>query len=107
MITIKDFAQVEMRVGLVTEAAEVEGSEKLLKLTVKVTDEPITVFAGIKKWYKPEDLRDKKFIFVTNLEPRQMPGGELSQAMILGVETEEKYVLLVSSTDVPVGACLR
>jgi methionine--tRNA ligase beta chain len=107
MITIDDFAKIEMRVGLVVEAAAVEGSEKLIKEVVDFGDEKRTIYSGIRKWYQPEDLVGKKFIYVTNLEPRKMLGGE-SQGMILVVETTGGEVMLIPvPASIPIGAKVR
>ncbi len=86
MITIDDFAKVELKVGTVLEAGEVEGSDKLIKQIVDFGDEKRQVLSGIKQWYKPKDLVGKQFIYVTNLEPKQMMGLE-SQAMILATDS--------------------
>jgi len=85
-ITIDDFVKIEIRAGKVIEATEVENSEKLIRLQVKFGgDEVRTIFSGIKKWYKPEDLVGKKFGFVYNLLPRKMMGEE-SQGMIMAFD---------------------
>jgi methionine--tRNA ligase beta chain len=119
LIKIEDFAKVEMRVGLVVEAMIVEGSDKLIKEIVDIGDRKITVFSGLRKWYAPEDLLNKKFIYVVNLEPRKMPSfvktaegdsqREESQGMILVVETAagERPIMLVPAEDIPVGAKVR
>jgi methionyl-tRNA synthetase len=112
MITIDDFAKIEMTVGTVVECAEVEGSEKLLQLTVDLGEEtPRNVFSGIKRWYSPEDLKGKQFVFVTNLEPRKMMGSE-SQAMIMTAAPIEEdgtmsAVPLILSKEVPNGTKIR
>lgn len=103
MITIDDFAKVEIRVGTVVEAVEIEGSEKLLKLQVDFGKEKTRqILSGIKKWYKPSQLVGKQFVFVTNLEPRKMVGLE-SQGMIMCAEGV-KPVPLKPSKKVPNGA---
>jgi len=107
MITIDDFAKIEMRVGLVVEATAVEGSEKLIREVVDFGDEKRIIISGIRKWYQPEDLAGKKFIYVTNLEPRKMPGGE-SQGMILVGETADGGVKLIPvSKGIPIGTKVR
>ena len=53
MMTIDDFAKVEMRVGEVTEANEVIKSTKLIKLIVNFGDETRVIFTGVRQWYKP------------------------------------------------------
>ncbi len=106
MITIDDLAKVEMRVGTVLQAEEVEGSEKLLKLQVDFAeDQPRQILSGIKQWYKPAQLIGKQFVFVTNLAPRMMMGLE-SNGMILAAEGK-KPVPIKPSTKVDSGSKLR
>lgn len=86
-ITFDDFAKLDLRVGTVTACEEKEGSEKLLRLTVDFGDEKRTILSGIKKWYAPESLVGKQFVFVFNLAPRKMMGEE-SQGMILAADSD-------------------
>lgn len=101
-INIDDFAKVEIKLGTIVEAVEVEGSDKLLRLTVdfgeknEVEDEAgeikierhfRNVFSGIKKFVSVDDIKGKQFPFVTNLAPRKMMG-EYSEAMILAASGE-------------------
>lgn len=82
-IGIEDFAKVEMTVAHVLECSYVEGADKLLQFTLDVgEDKPRNVFSGIRKFYEPEQLQDKKVICVTNLAPRKMKFG-VSEGMIL------------------------
>lgn len=88
MITFDDFKKVELRVGEIISAVPVEGSEKLLLLSVDFGEEkPRTVVSGIAK-YVDETFVGSKKIFVTNLEPRPIMGIE-SQAMILAGKDDE------------------
>ncbi len=105
MITIDDFAKVEMRVGLVVNSTNKEGSEKLIKLVVDFGDEQRTIFTGIRTYgFTPEDFLNKKFLFVTNLEYRKMIDEE-SQGMILAVGDEKP--IFVSAENLPVGSKVR
>lgn len=107
MISIDDFAKVELKVGTVQEAEFIEGSDKLLKLKVDLGEEESRqVLSGIRRWYNPESLVGKQFVFVVNLEPRTMMGLE-SQAMIMAAGTEKKPVLLKPSSKVPPGSKVR
>ena len=82
-ITIDDFSKVDLRIAKITDAALVDGSDKLLRLTLDVGDgENRTVFAGIKSAYKPEDLVGKLTVLVANLAPRKMKFG-VSEGMVL------------------------
>ncbi len=105
MITIDDFAKIELKVGTVIEAEDVEGSDKLIKQIVDFGTEKRQILSGIKKWYKPEDLIGKQFVYVTNLEPRVMMGLE-SQGMILAADTD-KPIPLKPFKKVPNGAKIK
>jgi methionyl-tRNA synthetase len=83
-ITIDEFAKVDLRVGVVKEAALVAGAKKLIRLMVDVGEErPRQVFAGIRSAYpEPGVLLEKPVIVVCNLKPRKMKFG-LSEGMVL------------------------
>ena len=82
MITIDDFARIDLRVAKIIEAEEVEGADKLLKLTLDLGSEQRTVFAGIKSAYNPDQLKGRMTIMVANLAPRKMKFG-ISDGMVL------------------------
>jgi len=103
IITYEDFAKLDLRVGTVIDCIEKEGSDKLLKLTVDFGEETRTIFSGIKKWYQPDDLKGKQFIFVFNLAPRKMMDEE-SQGMLLAADGEEKPLPLQPSEEAKPGA---
>jgi methionyl-tRNA synthetase len=68
VIGIEDFMKVDLRVAEVLDAAHVEGSDKLLQLTLNVGEaEPRNVFSGIREFYQPEDLKGKLVVMVANL----------------------------------------
>lgn len=108
MITIDDFAKVEIRAGLIEEVIDVDKSEKLLRLRVRFGEGEVrTVFSGIKKWYGGDDLVGKKFGFVYNLEPRAMMGEE-SQGMIVAFDGPEgRPVLWQVPDEVEAGTLVR
>ena len=93
-IDIKQFAEIDLRVAKIVKASNVEGADKLLKLNLDVGDlGERQVFAGIKKSYDPQDLKDKLVILVSNLEPRQMKFG-LSEGMVLASSDNEGIYLI-------------
>jgi methionyl-tRNA synthetase len=107
-IGIDDFLKIDMRVGVVKEAAAVKGSDKLLHLQIDI-GEPKTrsIVAGIAGAYKPEALIGRKVAIVANLQPRKLKGIE-SQGMILAASLEGGDPALVSFLeDVPPGARLK
>jgi methionyl-tRNA synthetase len=82
-IGIDDFAKVDLRLAKIVDAALVEGSTKLLKLTLDVGEgRTRTVFSGIQSAFAPADLVGKLTVVVANLAPRKMKFG-LSEGMVL------------------------
>jgi len=82
-ITIDDFAKLDLRVAKIIACEAVEGSHKLLKLTLDTGEETHRqVFSGIKSAYKPEDLVNRLTVLVANLAPRKMKFG-VSEGMVL------------------------
>jgi methionyl-tRNA synthetase len=82
-VGIDDFAKLDLRIAKIVNAEAVDGSDKLLKLTLDVGEgRHRTVFAGIKSAYKPEALVGRLTAMVANLAPRKMKFG-LSEGMVL------------------------
>ena len=82
-IKIDDFAKVDLRIAKIVAAEHVEGSDKLLRLTLDVGEgKTRNVFSGIQSAYKPEDLIGKMTVMVANLAPRKMKFG-ISEGMVL------------------------
>ncbi len=82
-IGIDDFAKVDLRVAKIVNCEAVEGSDKLLRLTLDLGEgRTRNVLSGIQSAYKPEDLVGKLTVVVANLAPRKMKFG-LSEGMVL------------------------
>jgi methionyl-tRNA synthetase len=82
-IKIDDFAKLDLRVATVLEAKLVEGSDKLLQLTLDLGTEKRNVFSGIRSAYgDPAKLVGRQVVMVANLEPRKMRFG-VSEGMVL------------------------
>ena len=82
-ITIDDFAKVDLRIAKIVACEAVEGSTKLLRLTLDVGEGATrNVFSGIASAYKPEQLVGKFTVMVANLAPRKMKFG-VSEGMVL------------------------
>lgn len=106
MVSIDDFRKLEMKIGRIQSAERIEGSDKLLKLTVDLGAETRQIIAGIAKWYEPEALVGKQVPVLANLEPRMLMGLE-SQGMIVCADVDGTPVLLHPDTSVPEGARLK
>lgn len=82
-ITIDDFAKIDLRIAKIVECKAVEGSTKLLQLTLDAGEgKTRNVFSGIASMYQPEQLQGKLTVLVANLAPRKMKFG-ISEGMVL------------------------
>ena len=100
------FSKIDLRVGEIISAKDVEGADKLLCLKIDIGSITKTIFAGIKKFYEPEKLLGKKIIIVNNLKSRKMKFGE-SEGMLLAADNDEKVYLIEIDKDVINGAKIR
>ncbi len=105
VIKFSDFQKLDLRVAEIKKVEEIEGADKLYKLTIDVGElgERI-ICAGIKPSYSAEELQGKKIIIVANLASRKLRGVE-SQGMLLaaGGVNKDKCVLLVPGKDIESG----
>jgi methionyl-tRNA synthetase len=93
-ITFDDFAKLDLRIAKILKADHVDGSDKLLKLTVDIGDETRTIFSGIKSAYQPEVLEGRLTMVIANLAPRKMRFG-VSEGMVLAAGPGDKEIWLL------------
>ena len=106
MITFNDFKKLEMKIGTIKKAEEIPTSKKLIRMQVDIGGTMKQVIAGIKGYYKPEELQGKQFVFLTNLEPAKLMG-ELSEIMILAAVKGDKVVLMKPEREIENGAIIE
>ena len=106
IVTFDEFKRMDLRVGEIMEAEQVEGTEKLVKMQVNIGTETRQMIAGIADKYAPEELKGKKIIVIVNLKPAVIRGIE-SQGMLLAAEVGGKAIIPVFTEDVPAGAKVR
>ena len=107
LVSIDDFARIELRVGEVIACERVPKSKKLLHETIRVGGEVRSVVSGIAQFYTPEEMVGKKVVLVTNLAPVKLCG-VLSEGMILCAEDEAGNLsLLTPERAVESGANIR
>ena len=102
LISIDDFAKVEIKVGKVLESKFVEGADKLLVSKIKVGDEIRQIVSGIAKFYPPEEFVGKNVAVVTNLKPVKLRG-VLSEGMILAASDKKNLSLLTLDKEIADG----
>lgn len=102
-VSFAEFKKLDLRIGKVLTVEDIEGLDKIYKLTVDVGEEkPRTILAGIKEFLKPQDLEGKNIVVVANLEPKEVRG-VLSDGMLLAAEVDGKPILIIPESEVGPG----
>ena len=96
-ITFDEFQKMELKVAEIKACEDIEGADKLYKLTIDIGEER-TIVAGIKQYYTKEELTGKKIAVVANLEPRKLRG-ILSHGMLLAASNEDKSSVILLTLD--------
>ncbi len=105
LISIDDFAKIELTVGTVEKCEKHPDADKLLVSQINIGKEVRQIVSGIADFYSPEDMIGKKVIVVSNLKPAKLRGVE-SQGMILA-GSKKKILELVSVENLPNGTKIR
>ncbi|MHA4866684.1 methionine--tRNA ligase [Duganella sp. PWIR1] len=91
-ISVDDFFKVDLRIAKIVNCEHVEGSDKLLRLTLDAGEGRLrNVFSGIKSMYQPEDLIGKLTVLVANLAPRKMKFG-VSEGMVMAASAVDEKI---------------
>lgn len=106
MITIEEFAKVELRVATIKAAAPHPNADRLLVLKIDLGTEERQLVAGIRVHYTPEELIGKQIVVVANLQPATLRGVE-SQGMLLAASDGERVIVLSPEKPVAPGAKVR
>lgn len=107
MLTFDDFQKLELKLAKVLDAEKVEGTDKLLKLTVDLGGgDERSMVAGIATSYSVADLVGRTIVVVSNLEPATIRGVE-SRAMLLAASGDEGLSIVVPDRDLPPGTKVR
>ena len=94
--------------GLIVVASAPEWSEKLIRYEIDLGEEigKRILFSGIRKWITPEELIGKKVPVVVNMAPKKM-GNEMSQGMVIMVDTPDRPVMIYLSDNLAMGSVVR
>ncbi|MBF0532668.1 MAG: hypothetical protein HQL23_06170 [Candidatus Omnitrophica bacterium] len=106
MITIEQFAQLELIVGQIKEVGEHPNADRLYVLKIDIGGEERQLVAGIRGAYAKEELLGRKIVMIKNLEPAVIRGVE-SQGMVLAAAGLNGPVVLSPEKDVPVGSKIK
>ena len=103
MIKFDEFKKLDMRVAVIKEAKEHPNADKLLILTIDIGGEKREVVAGIKNFYKADELIGKRVIALVNMEPATIRGVE-SCGMVLAAKDADTLGLLIPERGVKIGS---
>lgn len=108
MIDIEDFERLEIKMGRIIEVEKVEGSKKLLKLSIDLgEDDSRQIISGIAEFFLDTSvLIGKQIPVLSNLEPKNIKGLR-SEGMILAVGGEDSFSLLIPEEEVPNGSYIH
>jgi len=106
-VNFQEWSKLDLRVAKILNVEDIEGADKLYKLKIDLGKDlgKRTIVAGIKQYYKKEELKDKLIIVFVNLEPRVMKGIK-SEGMLLAAVSEDKskITLIIPEKDIEVGS---
>ena len=97
MVSFSEFNKLDLRIGKVLEATEHPNADKLYVLKVDIGEKLIQLVAGLRPYYRADELKDKYIVVLVNLEPRTVRGIE-SQGMLLAAQSLERVSIPVSYT---------
>ena len=104
VISITDFAKVELKTAKVVQAEKVPDAEKLLKLQISLGNETRQIVSGIARFYTPEELIGKTIVVVANLKPAKIRGVESYGMLLAAKDGENLRLVTIDAPDFPGGA---
>ncbi|KQH83069.1 methionine--tRNA ligase [Thermococcus thioreducens] len=105
-ISFDDFMKLDLRVGKIIEVKDHPNADRLYVVKVDLGDEIRQLVAGLKKYYKPEELLNHYVVIIANLEPKKLRGVE-SQGMLLAADDGERVALLMPDKEIKLGSRIR
>ena len=102
VISLDVLDKIDVRVGTIKQVEDVEGSDKLVKLTVDLGDHQRTILVGMKQERQdPREIEGKQALFVVNLEPKRMVG-EVSEGMLFDIGYADGITPVLAMPERPV-----
>lgn len=101
-ISFEVIDRIDIRVGMIERVEDVEGSKKLVKLTVDFGDHKRTILAGMKQERQnPREIEGRQALFIVNLEPKKM-AGQLSEGMLFDIGYADGLTPVLAIPEMPV-----
>ena len=93
-VSFEEFKRLDLRVALVEKAELVAGTDKLVRLSLRLGAERRQIVAGVADQYTPDELEGKRIVVVRNLQPRTVRGVESQGMLLAAVEKSGKLALV-------------
>ncbi len=106
MISIEDFAKLNLRTATIKEVRDHPEADRLYLITVDLGGEERTLVAGIKQSYSIEELTGRQVVVVENIQPAKIRGVE-SRGMILAAQDGDRIVIVGPERPVSPGSPVR
>jgi methionyl-tRNA synthetase len=106
MVGLDEFKKLDIRIARVLEVSDHPNADKLFLLKIDTGEKQKQIVAGIKNFYKKEDLLGKQIVVVDNLEPVTLRG-ESSEGMLLAAQGEEAISVLIPDRPIEEGSKVK
>ena len=106
MIAFEEFKKLEIKIAKILEVADHPNADKLFVLKIDVSGSTKQIVAGIKSYYKKEDLVGRQVVVVNNLEPAILRGVE-SRGMLLAAQDEKGISIVVPDREMTIGSSVK
>ena len=103
---MEDFMRLNIVIGKIVEIEKLPESKKLFKIRADIGIRNIQLIAGGAEFYRPEDLKGKLVVVLSNLESKIIRGFK-SEGMLLAADFKGKPVWLTIEEEVPLGTKVR
>ncbi|MDD5729844.1 MAG: hypothetical protein PHN57_01770 [Candidatus Omnitrophica bacterium] len=106
MVTVEEFRKLELKIAQIKEVNDHPNADRLYVLTIDLGDKTKQIVAGIKNFYKKEDLLGRQIVVVDNLEPALLRGVE-SQAMLLAASDDNGTAIISPQREMKLGSIVK
>ncbi|OGW83608.1 MAG: hypothetical protein A2987_02980 [Omnitrophica bacterium RIFCSPLOWO2_01_FULL_45_10] len=106
MITFEEFKKLDIKIAKIKEVKDHPNAEKLYVVLVDLGDKTKQIVAGIRNFYKKEDLIGRSIVLIDNIEPAILRGVE-SQGMLLAASDDKGISIITPDRDVKVGSIVK
>ena len=106
MVSLEEFKKLDIRIARILEVKEHPKADRLLLLKIDNGEKQKQIVAGIKNFYKKEDLIGRQIAVIDNLEPATLRG-ELSEGMLLAAQSNEAISVLIPDAPIKEGSKVR